>query len=146
MGGPILPVLWRHFARYPRAMLRVAALSALLATSCVLVATTHSVRHSLKLGANGEATFHVTWVAPPALNLRLDNQGPGRLSFQALDKNGATLERGELGRASRNFSWKRADGEVRLLLRADAMGARAESYFSTSEGLQVSVDTTKSAN
>jgi hypothetical protein len=114
-------------------MLRVAALSALLATSCVLVATTHSVRHSLKLGANGEATFHVTWVAPPALNLRLD-------------KNGATLERGELGRASRNFSWKRADGEVRLLLRADAMGARAESYFSTSEGLQVSVDTTKSAN
>ena len=127
-------------------MLRSAVIAALLATSCVLVATSHSVRHRMTLGSNGEATCHVHWTAPPALQLRLDNQGPGRISFVALDKSGILLDQGELGVGSRNFTWKRADGEIRLVLRADARGAQNECYFATSEGLQVSVDKTNAAN
>ncbi len=127
-------------------MLRSAVIAALLATSCVLVATSHSVRHRMTLGSNGEATCHVRWTAPPALQLRLDNQGPGRISFVALDKSGILLDQGELGVGGRSFSWKRADGEIRLVLRADARGAQTECYFATSEGLQVSVDKTNAAN
>lgn len=142
----ILTVFAREFARYSLQMLRSAAVAALLATSCVLVATSHSVRHRMTLGSNGEATCHVTWTAPPALHLRLDNQGPGRLSFVALDKSGARLDQGEFGVGSRNLSWKRADGEVRLVLRADARGAQTECYFATSEGLKVAIDKTNATD
>ena len=123
-------------------MLRPALLSLLLVPACVIVATAHSVRTRLQLGASGQATVTLDWTAPPAVSVRLDNQGPGRVSYTALDHAGASLGEGELGVGSRNLSWKRADGKVLLVLRAGAQPATLELYCASQESVKVAIDRT----
>ncbi|MBM3988412.1 MAG: hypothetical protein FJ294_10720 [Planctomycetes bacterium] len=127
-------------------MLRTALLSMLLLPACVIVASSHSVRTRQQLGASGQATVTLEWTAPPAVSVRIDNQGPGRVSYTALDASGATLDQGELGVASRNLSWKRADGKVLLVLRAGAQPATLELSCASLESMKVAIDRTLAGN
>lgn len=123
-------------------MLRPALLALLLFPACVIVATSHSVRTRLQLGASGQATVTLDWTAPPAVSVRLDNQGPGRVSYTALDATGTSLGEGELGVGSRNLSWKRADGKVLLVLRAGAQPTTLELSCASQESVKVAIDRT----
>lgn len=128
------------------AMLRPTLLALLLVPACVIVATAHSVRTRLQLGASGQATVTLEWTAPPAVSVRVDNVGPGRVSYTALDAAGATLEQGELGVGARNLSWKRADGKVLLVLRAGPQPATLELYCASQESVKLAIDRTLAGN
>ena len=123
-------------------MLRTSLLALLLVPACVIVATAHSVRTRLQLGESGQATVTLEWTAPPAVSVRVDNVGPGRVSYTALDAAGATLEQGELGVGARNLSWKRADGKVLLVLRAGPRPATLELHCASQESVKIAIDRT----
>lgn len=122
-------------------MYRLAILAALLSPSCAMVQT-HTIQSTALLGPNGRVTANVTWTAPPALHLRLDNLGPGRVTYTATDLQGRVLDTGTIAREAKSLSWKRADGRINLALEADATGARVDYRFSSQDGVSVELDVT----
>jgi hypothetical protein len=124
-----------------RLVLALVALVALCA-ACRTTFASKTIESHARLGPGGSVTLDVSWTAPPPLNLRLDNRGPGRVTFTVTDAAGAVLESGECAISARTFSWKRADGAVRVALSSDEKGAIVEYRFSSQQGLTVQADVT----
>lgn len=123
-------------------MLRTALLTALLLPACASVQSPHVVSSQIQLAGGGRATAHLSWTAPPTLFVRLDNRGPGNVTYAVHDAQGQPLEQGLLQRGVKTLDWKRADGKVRLTLEADAAGAWVDYRVSSQEGVSVELDLT----
>jgi hypothetical protein len=120
---------------------------ALLAAAC---ASTHShtvVSSSLALVDGGRAVAEIRTGGIERVQMRLDNQGPAKLAFEARDEFEHVLDQGELGRGVRLFEWRPLEHSISLTLTAHGTGgARVEYSLSSEGGVDVAWNLTNAQN